>query len=548
MIGGFLTRIFATGAAGGSVWFALQSSSMQLRATSCPMNPRPEETSRLADPHRRLLDELCADTPSGAEKRRAAWTGLADQTQMELLLLLSAGQRVIPADLLALASTSQNGFVRYLAARAHRIIDSEDQTQRDIFSRLDADRVPLVAFARHENSWTWGHGDPVAAPQQQRLAMLRGSKPPSPELFALFVLQALGAGVPESELLACVIEYVRNPTAGEATELPENPNGLFRTQFVAMRPLWHLLRKLPVRICRELCRALPAPAEGAEEEMLEPMLLELDDRVLSNLLIRDDIKMRALRRRIVMSEQPREETLIAIAASNLELDDDEFGALLTTKPQRAVWVTRSKVVAPIHLAALAAYFTAHNAAQPRPAVAWAVASLKERLAKMQPDARRRVRAELRLLELARQAVPWEGLPGSTDGFPAQLAQLAASVVGGDTWATYRAFAARISPLSSTGLILGELPTQPAVGGAPRAVAEPTLGMLAAPRDAPVAAPPAPVLPVSPPKQPESKRRRGGRGNGNGASPAGRNLEKARAPVVGSAAPAAPPSGIDRDPV
>ncbi|HUN92116.1 MAG TPA: hypothetical protein VMU33_08665 [Burkholderiaceae bacterium] len=510
------------------------------------MNQRPDDSSRALDPHRRLLDELCAETPSGAEKRRAAWSGLSEQTQMELLLLLGAGKRVIPGDLLALASTSQNGLVRYLAARAHRIIDSEDQTQRDIFARLDADRLPLVAFARHENSWTWGHGDPVAAPQQQRLAMLRGTKPPSPEQFALFVLQALGAGVPEGELLGCVIEYVRNPSAGEATELPENASGLFRSQFVAMRPLWHLLRKLPPRIARELCRALPAPGDAAEEEILEPLLQELDDRVLSNLLIRDDVKMRALRRRIVMSEQQREETLVAIAASNLELDDDEFGELLRTRIARAVWLTRSRTLAPIHLAALAAYFTAFSASQSRPALAWAVGSLKERLARMSPDARRRVRAELRLLELARQAVPWNDAPGSTDGFPAALAHLAQHVVAGDTWATYRAFAAKVPPHVATALILGEAVAPAAIAPAaqpPHAAIENVAGMPAAPSASSLAASSAVVVATAAPKEP--KRRRGGRGNGGGPGP--RNSDtKLRAPVVGSAAPAAPPTG-DRDP-
>jgi hypothetical protein len=398
------------------------------------MSHRFDDPSRAVDPHRRLLDELCAETPSGAEKRRAAWAGLSEQSQMEILLALSAGQRVVPVDLLGLAGASPNAFVRYLAARAHRIIDSDDTTQRDTFARLDADRVPLVAFARHENSWTWGYGDPVAAPQQQRLAMLRGTKPPNPEQFALFVLQALAAGVPENELLGCVVEYVRNPLASDVGELPDTATGTFRSRYAAMRPLWHLLGKLPPRIARELCRALPAPSSPGEEENLEAVLSELDDRILSTLLIRDDLKLRHLRRRIVMSDKAREEALIAIAASSLELDDEEFGELLTRRPQRAVWMTRSRGLAPVQLAALAGYFAAHADSQPRPAGAWAVATLKERLGRMTPEARRRVRAELRLLELARQALPWDGRPGSVDAFPSHLGLLAQHVVAGDTWA------------------------------------------------------------------------------------------------------------------
>jgi hypothetical protein len=123
------------------------------------------------------LQELLQLTPSGVAKLVAAWDGLALETQVAILALTKSdrGPAYLYRRIAEKALTSDNPFVRYLAAREIR--SSGSDTQEDELTRkITSDPEPLVRYARFEAPYRFELSDTkafFALPHDARLAKVR---------------------------------------------------------------------------------------------------------------------------------------------------------------------------------------------------------------------------------------------------------------------------------------------------------------------------------------------------------------------------------------
>ena len=97
------------------------------------------------------IQELLQPTPSSTAKLIAVWGGLTPETQIALLAAKKKcpGPAYLYHRIIEKALTSQNAFVRYLAAREPQIAD-RDERESNLSAKIDSDPEPLVGYARLE--------------------------------------------------------------------------------------------------------------------------------------------------------------------------------------------------------------------------------------------------------------------------------------------------------------------------------------------------------------------------------------------------------------
>jgi hypothetical protein len=125
------------------------------------------------------LQELLQPTPSGTAKLIAAWDGLTSETQ--ILMLAAKKKHPGPAylyhQILEKAVSSDNGFVRYMAAR--EISFDPDPQRNSLQSQIENDPEALVRYAHLETDFDALDLDEdpekfFALPHEARLAGVRG--------------------------------------------------------------------------------------------------------------------------------------------------------------------------------------------------------------------------------------------------------------------------------------------------------------------------------------------------------------------------------------
>lgn len=269
------------------------------------------------------LRELLPPTPSGTAKLIAAWDGLTAETQIALLMAKKEqlrpaylykpfwGPAYLYQQIIEKALTSENGFVRYLAAREVYVAD-EDQRERDLRAQIDNDPEPLVRYARLETDFGVFDSELenpekfFALPHEARLAKVRrltGSGETVANLVSYAVEHQLKDGqLSEIELFEILAEYLHKPefdgwyVGEEANARKVNYDGY--GEFLAgedIDALWELVPKVPENISHVIIEHLPESA-GLSSGIPKQVLAGMSDRQLETLFDRSDIGLEKFRK------------------------------------------------------------------------------------------------------------------------------------------------------------------------------------------------------------------------------------------------------------
>jgi hypothetical protein len=403
------------------------------------------------------LQELLQPTPSGTAKLIAAWDGLTPETQ--IAVLIEKKKRPGPAYLyeriIEKALTSDNAFVRYMAARdAH--LDDRDQREKDLRAQIDNDPEPLVRYAHLEtpagSSELEDAEEFFALPHEARLAKVRsvwGWGEVIANLVSHAVEHQLKDGrVSEMELLEILSDYLNNPRVRirYSEDLPWY-DGFAKLQAGKdIEALWGLVLKVPESLSHVVIENLPESAgfcHGIPKYVLDGM----SDRQLETLFYRSDIGLKELRKQKFLEavegdagekEYAKDRMQSAAVTHAFDLTNEEFAKILLKPAKPRVKILkmlsgaedlRLCLYEATHddlLVSDVSFFGAGDEAES------ARETLARKLARLKGWQRDKELRELKLYRLAVDAQ--KGYPPS-----GELAFLVEAIVEGDTWATFVAF-------------------------------------------------------------------------------------------------------------
>jgi hypothetical protein len=301
------------------------------------------------------LQELLQPTPSGTGKLIAAWDGLTSETQ--ILMLAAKKKQPGPAylyhQILEKALSSDNGFVRYMAAREISF-DDPDQQQNDLGTQIENDPEPLVRYAHLERP---GGGSELenpeeffALPHKARLAKVRsvwGAGEEVANLISYAVQHQLSDGrISEVKLLEILLDFLNSPEFNARyVKDPLSYDGFDEhLRGKDIEALWNLVLKVPGSLSHVVIKHLPESAvlsTGIPKHVLDGM----SDRQLQTLFYRPDIGLEEFRKQKFFEAveangekegSSREGTQCAAAAFAFDLTNDEFAAILSKPGKQRV--------------------------------------------------------------------------------------------------------------------------------------------------------------------------------------------------------------------
>lgn len=408
---------------------------------------------------------LLQPTPSGIEKLLAVWGGLTTETQ--LLILSEIKEKRPLAHLLgkfyAKALESTNPYVRYLVAKELRFRGEDWQKY---IKRIEEDPHPLVRYCLLV--WSplldYRPEEFFKLPQEARLASVRELNGCGEEVAALISYavdhQLKDGTVSEIDLFEILLDYVNRAEfkAAYADERDTYGSKEYR-KGQDIESLWTLVLKLPENISHVLIEHLP-PSADLSTVIPEAVLQGMNNRQLTTLLSRQDIKLPELRKRIFFeADQERWEVRAAAICCNLDLTYQEFTQVLA-KPEKERRAMLTELAVETSDLRLCLYSAIHDILRRREHAAFATDKLRQQLSRLKGGQRERQLRDLQLYYLARSAVPWGKKASFTEEelrplaprviegarilthsrqFPEELRFLAPCVVEGDTWGTFLAF-------------------------------------------------------------------------------------------------------------
>lgn len=410
------------------------------------------------------LQELLQPTPSGTAKLIAAWDGLTPETQ--ILMLAAKKKHPGPAylydQIIDKALTSDNAFVRYMAAREIQLGD-RDQREKDIRAQIDNDPEPLVRCAHLETDWVGIRSefdDPekfFTLPHEARLAKVRrltGGGEKVAKLISYAVEHQLKDGqVSEIELFELLSDYLNKPEfKGRYVKDRLSYDGFGEyLNGKEIEALWELVLKVPENISHVIIENLPERA-GLSSGIPEHVLDGMSDRQLETLFYRPDIGLEKFRKQKFFEvdkgddeerDYAKDSMQSAAITHAFDLTNEEFAEILA-KPDKP----RARNLKNLSLMAQDLRLCLYEATQDALFVSetvtdyeyaeFAKKTFERKLEQLSGWQRDKELRELKLYQLAVLAVPWKK---DKKGYPpsGELAFLEEAVVEGDTWATFMAF-------------------------------------------------------------------------------------------------------------
>jgi hypothetical protein len=413
------------------------------------------------------LQELLEPTPSGTAKLLAAWDGLTPETQIAVLAAKKKhpGPAYLYQQIIEKALTSNNAFVRYMAARETNLSDC-DERKSNLRKQIDNDPDPLVRYAPLETEWVISDpeiDDPeafFALPHEARLAKVRRLTDSGEEV-ATLIFYAVGhhlkdGRVSEVELFEILTDYLNKPEFKERyVESQRSYDGFARFQSGKdIQALWELVVKVPENLSHVIIEHLPESA-GLGSDIPKQVLEGMSDRQLQTLFYRSDIDLEKFRKQKFFEiteggakkkDYARDAVRHAAVVHAFDLTNEEFAEVLE-KPEKPR-VTILKDLAMSRDLRLCLFDAIHDAFFV-PEVGgiyyenaeFAKIGFQQKLNQLNGWQREKELRELKLYRLAVQAVPWKK---GEKGYPpsGELAFLGEAIVDGDTWGTFMAFAAK----------------------------------------------------------------------------------------------------------
>ena len=410
------------------------------------------------------LHELLQPTPSGAAKLIAAWDGLTPETQILMLAAKkkSPGPAYLYEQIIDKALLSDNGFVRYMAAR--EISFNDPDRQNGLRTQIANDAEALVRYAHLETDFgTLDHEleDPekfFALPHQARLAKVRrltGSGESVAKLIAYAVQRQMKDGrVSERELFEILSDYLNKSEFKNRYVQDRLCYDGLKEYSVGqeLEALWQLVLNVPESLSRIIIEHLPESG-GLSTGIPKHVLDGMSDRQLRTLFYRPDIGLEEFRKQKFFETleangekdgSSREGTQCAAVSFAFDLTDDEFAMILAKPDERRVRTLRNLSMMAqglrlcLYEAIHDALFASEVSSSDYVDAEFAKRTFEGKLRELKGWQREKQLRELKLYRLAVQAVPWkmkkEGYPPS-----GELAFLQEAVVDGDTWATFIAF-------------------------------------------------------------------------------------------------------------
>ena len=305
-------------------------------------------------------------TPLALERIRSAWPGLVLTDRIYLLSVLLADLNAHPnaliwkrqrGALVDLALEDENAYIRYLAAQ--HIPTSDRRDSPEVLARIekvDSDVSQLVRSARQEA----GLIPPpfkVILPKEGFLAAIFSDKYDAALFWTLHPIYRLAVATFTSWEFS-----IADPLRYAAKELL--PNGKvtayemadvllqflgadYVQRFAKKEPranrspyhfdkeveeLWNLIPDIPREVSGILLECLPG---GDKHSPIPPGIVEsLDDQNLANLLWRDNVEFKELRRKIYVESDNKQLRCAAIASAKFELLDSDISSITSDDHER----------------------------------------------------------------------------------------------------------------------------------------------------------------------------------------------------------------------
>ncbi|TIQ41814.1 MAG: hypothetical protein E5X49_16810 [Mesorhizobium sp.] len=412
------------------------------------------------------LQELLEPTPSGKAKLIAAWDGLTPETQIALLVARKKSGGYIYGEVLEKVLTSQNAYVRYLAAKDFFHLDDSDQRAHDIKAQIDNDPEPLVRYAQLETEVGWFE-DPeefFALPHEARLAKVRKLTSGGEQVANLISYavehQLKNGRISEIQLVEIVSDYLNKPEF--KASFIERQFGYFDGGFQSgkdVEALWNLVPAVPESVSHVLIAYLPESV-GSISFVPERVLIGMNDRQLATLFYRADVGLEKFRKQKFFeaaedlvdgkeNDFAKDHMRSAAITHAFDLTNEEFAGVLSKPdgPRVKILHDLALMAHELRLCLYQAIDDVLRVSQVSPMsgdyeyALYAGQAFERKLEQMKAwrnDYLRSNLLELKLYRLARQAVPWKN---DKTGYPPtdELAFLEEAVVKGDTWATFAAF-------------------------------------------------------------------------------------------------------------
>lgn len=396
------------------------------------------------------LEDLCRPTPGGVAKLLAAWPGLSVESQVLVLLQMERSHHPVymRERVLREAMMSANAYVRYLASSGYSRSAGADNPF--LLDRTGQDADPLVRYCPLERYHWLRDRDPgsfFALPHEARLACVRNLTGDGAVVAALIshaVENLLPQGaISELEIFELVLDYLHKPHFMESYQemrwqLRFDGFGDYLEEH-DLTALWELVPKVPPSVAAALLGHLPEPEDGD----IGGIVMQVDPRLLPQLLCRQDFQARELRKRLFFESaagihSPRS----AAAMSNFDFTHTEFAKIVQLSPADQATTIRDLILAKhlslVYYVALSDLIRVHPDSSLYSDIGFLEASLSRRLAELTGDALATQVLELRIYRLARLAAPWKK---EESGWPprGELAHLNSRTIPDDTWGTFVAY-------------------------------------------------------------------------------------------------------------
>ena len=309
----------------------------------------------------KYLGLLLERTPLAVERIRQAWPGLSTTDRAELLSMLLADPYKDPRalrwsdhrnQLIDLALDDDNAYIRYLAARhvtaPFKIKDADetsgyldDQTR---FAKVKSDPVSLVRSAAEEQGWkalTRELDAPESfwkRPQTERLALVNGAKEEGKKIAELLRYATKDLlpveGVTVVQMRDVLLQYlgeqqtIAEPVADSKDHALRSSDGW--AEYGAgesVKALWESIPHIPTALAFVLIEYLPEKA-GLWSGISSQVIDSLDEFLLGRLLMRDDITLKELRRKLYRESKNDSLRGAAVVSQQFELLDSDISELV----------------------------------------------------------------------------------------------------------------------------------------------------------------------------------------------------------------------------
>ncbi|GJL50304.1 MAG: hypothetical protein NPIRA01_15310 [Nitrospirales bacterium] len=309
--------------------------------------------------HPKHLELLLDGTPLAIERIKQAWSGLSTSDRVYLLSVWitdtstdlgfqrwSHHQKC----LIDLALADSNPYVRYLAAKTvsepYKADDAEETPDylkdKARFEKVQADPVPLVRSASEEGFklFSLELDDPKSfwkRPQTERLALVNGVGEEGENLAKLlrYATKDLlpSKEITIDEMLDVLLQYLGSQGIGKRVAQSEDLADRFRDGFAAyqvgesVKELWEVIPELPKALSYALIDSLPETA-GLMSDIPPEVIESLDEHQLEQLLYRNDITLKKLRRKLFKNSTNKNLREAAVASQHFELRDSDISKLV----------------------------------------------------------------------------------------------------------------------------------------------------------------------------------------------------------------------------